>query len=78
MQLLRFDHAMVGKESGPCLAISFYLDGHIMTYHSPRSGPLKHDITTLPRLGLIQASAIKIYYGLVSVRNDFGGKSIQG
>ncbi len=28
-RLLKFDHAIVGKGSGPCLAISFYLDGHM-------------------------------------------------
>jgi hypothetical protein len=45
LQLLRFDHAIVGKKSEPCLTISFYLDGYNMTYLNSRSAPPNHDIT---------------------------------
>ena len=40
-QLLRFDHAIVGKESGQCLTISIYLDGHNHDIAQPSVRPLK-------------------------------------
>ena len=42
-----------------------------MTYLNPRSARLKGDITALPRLGLIQASAIIVYPNLVRIQNTF-------
>ena len=42
-----------------------------MTYLNPRSARLKGDITALPRLGLIQASAIIVYPNLVRTQNTF-------
>jgi len=41
LQLLRFDHAIVGKQSEPCLAISFYLDRHIHDISQPTVRPSK-------------------------------------
>ena len=42
-----------------------------MTYLNPRSARLNDDITALPRLGLIQASAIIVYPNLVRIQNTF-------
>ena len=46
-------------------------DGPSMTYLNLRSARLKGDITALPRLGLIQASAIIVYPNLVRIQNNF-------
>ena len=49
-----------------------------MTYLNRRSDRLNDDITGLPSVGLIQASAIIVYPNLVRIQNKFGGKWIQG
>ena len=52
VQLLRFDHAIVEKESGPCLTISFYVGRHNMTYLKPQFTPLNDDITQFTSVDL--------------------------